>query len=199
MIKKYSPGQLPDNPMRGIILAYGFGGSGKTSLIMSGEEVSAPVFHANFDRRADHLLRQLKQPFYSAKFTPPSTTREAQEILVEMDTLLETAIVEGHGTFGLDGFHTFWDTVVMALVNPNEVGLSRFAPANNYVKGYLTKAENSGLWTILTTPAKQMWGDYKPPRFQPDCWVHYEYSVLSTVRLYVEGEPRGTVEVPVED
>jgi hypothetical protein len=200
LIKKYSPGQFPDNPMRGIILAYGFGGSGKTSLLMSGEEVAAPVFHANFDRRADHLLRGLKQPFYAAQFTPPSTSREAGAILNDLESLLETALIEKTGVFGIDGFHTMWDTAVMALVDPNErSGLSRYAPANNWMKGYLTRLENSGLWTVITAPAKQMWGDYKPPRFMPDCWVHYEYSVLAEVRMYVEGEPRGTVENPVED
>ena len=198
-IKKYQPGQLPDIPMRGIIMAYGFGGAGKTSLIMSGEAVAAPVFHANFDRRADHLLRTLKQPFYAAQFTPPSSGREATAILSDLETLLETACIEKHGIFGIDGFHTMWDTAVMALVDTNDRNLQRFAPANNFMRGYLQRLENSGLWTIITAPAKQMWGDFKPPRFMPDCWVHYEYPTIATLRLYVEGEPRGTVETPIED
>lgn len=192
----FKPGEAPKPKGGGIILVYGHPGVGKTKFGIDTWDVATPLFYANFDRDASHLITNYKGEggvFYD-EFVA-LTQSQAKAALERLAGLKNAAISTGKGVFVLDNVAHADEIVTMAMVDPNDRrGAMAHGPRNLWWRDFLLSLERSGLWCILTAPAKEIWISVMGANgkmqgqatglFDPDAWKHLDYHVVGELWLH---------------
>lgn len=199
-MKSYSQGTSPDEGQGGILLFYALPGAGKTTIaILETEKVAEPLFFANFDRSASHLLARYKGTKYYYDRFHAGNKEEALDCLERLGLMRQAALQAGHGVFSVDNGLAFWDIVKLAFLPKQSSGEplpKEFADANSYIRDFLLGLEESGLWIIITAPASQVWVGAKTAMdmYSPDGWKHQDYHYLAAVELFCRTAPGPALE-----
>lgn len=192
----FKPGEAPTKRGGGILIAYGHPSVGKTRFGINTWEVGTPLFYANFDRDASHLISQYQGEggvFYDEFVS--LTQQQAQTCLDRLTGMKNAAMSKGQGVFVLDNFAACWEMVQLAKVNPNDRrGAMAYGAANGWLRDFMLGLERSGVWCIITAPAKEVWitiisqsgnpTGQATGTFDPEGWKHADYHIMGEVWLY---------------
>ena len=206
----FKPGDAPPVTTGGIIIVYGWPGVGKSQFAINTWDVAAPLWYANFDRSAAHLISQYKgaEGVHYADFTAWSKA-QAEEACEKLLQMRNAAVNAGKGIFALDNFAAASDLVLMAKYDANKSGALAYGPVNNWWRSFVLGLEASGLWCLITAPPKEIWRSVLNKNtgnmtgqatglYDPEGWKHIEFHAMAELWLYTnapagaEPQPQGT-------
>lgn len=207
-MRVFKKGETPDKRGGGIVLVYGMPGVGKTRFAINNAGVAEPLFYANFDRDASHLLVNYQGEKYYYDDFAAGDQASAKAALSRLSEMKNTAVAAGRGVFVIDNASAFWDLVKLAYLPTKSTGEpmpKEYGDANSYIRDFLLSMEKVGVWTILTAPARQVWFGAKTDSksgvrfYEAEGWKHIEYHLLVSVWLFVNVREPGARALPQED
>jgi len=211
--KIHKPEEIKPTTGGRIILAWGLGGAGKTTLGVESADVSQPLYYARFDtRNSDHMLASYKgKALYSEYFPPQTDSAMASFQMNRYKQFISMAKANGDGVFIEDNMATKWDMYKIACLPAGTAKPSPkdYAIGNNAMREDYGALEESQLWTVVTTPAVPLWDMVPNPNtgknslqdtglYQPDGWKHFDYHSVASVYLFRTGKLMAVPMVPQE-
>lgn len=194
--KHFKPGEAPERRGGGIVVAYGHTAVGKTSFCVNTWDVATPLFFANFDRDASHILKQYKGEggIYYDDFVA-LTKEQAIRNLEHLTGMKNAAMSKRQGVFVLDNFQAFYEMVQLAkLSGDDRKGALAYGPVNSFIRAFLFDLERTGIWCILTAPSREIWTTIisqsgnptgqATGKFKPAGWGDVDYHAFSEIWLY---------------
>ena len=205
-MKLYTPGETPPEAKGGIVLLFGMESVGKSTMAIRSEDVANPLFYNNFDRDAAHLLKARTAPYHYEQYRA-RTHAEANAQLTKFDdsvTLATRSPVNPDGTrgvFAIDGGSYFWDIVKLAKLpaNDDDPPPKAYDEANSYVDDHLLHLTQSGLWVVITSPAKEVWTRERSGsgEYEARGWNRMKFHIIVEAMMFLDTKPRGTLPVPL--
>lgn len=209
--KLYSPNELSKTNGGRIILLWGLGGAGKTSTAIESADVAEPLFYARFDtRNADHLLAKYKGKALYTEYFPPQTNDAMAKFQVDKyKQFIQFAKQQGQGVFVEDNMAAKWDLYKQAYLPDGKPSPKDYGTSNNSMREDYATLEESGLWTVVTTPAVPLWdmqwnatGTKQTLQdtglYQPDGWKHFDFHAVASVYMFRTGKIMSVPMVPSE-
>ena len=203
----FKPGDAPTLKTGGIIIVYGWPGVGKSWFAINSWDVASPLWYANFDRSAAHLISEYKgkEGVHYADFTA-LTKDKAEEACERLLQMRNAAVNAGQGIFVLDNFAAASDLVLMAKYDHNKSSALAYGPVNNWWREFVLGLEASGLWCLITAPPKEIWRSVRNKNtgnltgqatglYDPEGWKHIEFHAMAEIWLYTN-RPAGAQDVP---
>src|SRR3990172_4616079 len=204
----YKPGEAPPKRGGGILIVYGHPSTGKTRFAINTWEVGTPLWMANFDRDASHLLSQYQGTagvFYDDFMA--LTPTQATSCLDRLTGMKNAAMSKGEGVFVLDNFAACYEIVTLAKYDHGKMGALAYGPVNAWLRDFMLGLERSGVWCIITAPPKEIWVSVINPNtgnrtgqatglFDPDGWKHADFHIMGEVWLYTNRQ-MGAEPIPV--
>jgi hypothetical protein len=206
--KHFKPGDAPPTTTGGIIIVYGWPGVGKSQFVLNSGDVASPLWYANFDRSAAHLIKNYKGEggVHYADFTA-LTKDKAKEQCEQLMQMRNGAMNQGTGVFALDNFAAASDLVLMAYYDHNKSGALAYGPVNNFWRDFVLGLESAGIWCLITAPPKEIWRSVLNKNtgnmtgqatglYDPEGWKHLEFHAMAEIWLYTN-RPAGAQAIPV--
>jgi len=103
------------------------------------------------------------------------------------------------GVLVIDNGDALWDAVQLAYVETDERKAAlRYVPANNYMRSILKRLQESGLWTVMTCPAKDEWENKTTTgRILPAGWKAIDSYMIGDIHLFLDTKQPGSMPVPL--
>jgi len=195
----FKPGEAPPKRGGGILVVYGHPSVGKTRFCINTWDVDTPLYFANFDRDASHLLSQYQGTggVYYDEFTA-LTPSQALSCLDRLTGMKNAAMSKGEGVFVLDNFLACYELVILAKYDSAKMGAMGYGPVNLWLRDFMLGLERAGIWCLLTAPSKEVWisivnqntgnrTGQATGTFDPDGWFGSgkgDYHMVGEVWLY---------------
>ena len=204
-MKTVSPKEIKVKTGGHLTLAFGVKGVGKTSFAIDTADVAQPLWYANFDRDATHLLANYKgKEVNYDTFAPTENKVVAQATLKRFATMVNAA-KGSKGVFVMDGGHAHWDLVKKAelpvVANNESMYPKEFGDANNNIGWAYTTLEDSDLWPIVICPAVEIWkqATQGSGRYTYQGWNRLGGLIANAVYLFTTGQTEGVPLQPGEE
>jgi len=190
--KRFQPGDAPPKRKGGIIRIFGLEGSGKSQLAINSWDIAQPLFYANYDRCASHLLKAYKGEagFFYEEFGKLDSRADAKSACERLDAFANAAISVGDGVFVIDNENNEWSITKKAYLPNEDAAAKDYDDANEFERNIRLGLEAAGIWTVITTPAKQKWFGARTSTldgetyYEPYGWAHTKFMATAEVWLY---------------
>ena len=181
----------------------GLGGVGKTTVaILGSQEIDVPLYYANFDRDASHILAKYKgELLYTETFRRADTKAGALREIGRFRQFVDFARREKQGVFVLENIAAEWNIVSKAfLPDEDRPAPKEYADANGFQRSIILDLEDSGLTTVITGPVKEQWlsASKTSGLVEPDVWKHLQFHAVTEVYLFRTGKITAVPPVPTE-
>ena len=186
-----------------IFLVSGLGGVGKTSFAINSQAVDVPLYFANFDRDASHLLAKYKGDLmYLETFRRADTKPGALGELKRFRQFVDFARQEKQGVFIIDNVAAAWNIISKAyLPDEDRPAPKEYADANGFMRSLLLDMEDSNLTTVLTAPVREQWISASKTNglVEPDVWKHLQFHSVAEIYLFRTGKVTAIAPIPTEE
>ena len=147
-----------------IFLVSGLGGVGKTSFAINSHGVDVPLYFANFDRDASHLLSKYEGDLmYLETYRRADSKPGALGELKRFRQFVDFARQEKQGVFVIDNAAAMWNIISKAfLPDEDRPAPKEYADANGFMRSLLLDMEDPTSQQFLLHQLRS--SGFQPPR-----------------------------------